>query len=68
MEMLIDVQADKAELLTELLHHLLFVKIKSSSTRKDQVLQDLEEAVEQVRAYKRGEIQLAEARELINKL
>ena len=68
MEILIDVKADKAEMLTELLHHLPFVKIKSPSTSKDQVLQDLKEAVEQVKAHKRGEIQLKEARALLNEL
>ena len=68
MEIVIDVQADKAELLTELLNHLPFVEIKSSTTLKNQVLQDLQEAVDQVNAHKRGSIQLRQARGLINAL
>lgn len=66
--MVIDVQADKAELLTELLSHLPFVEIKSSSALKNQVLQDLPAAVQQVNAHKRGNIRLRQARQLINAL
>ena len=64
MEMLLEVKADKAAMLTELLSHFPFVKIKSPNTHKEQVLQELEEAVENMKLVKAGKMQATPIEEL----
>jgi len=68
MEMLLEVKADKAVLLTELLEHLPFVKIKSPGAHKEQVLQELEEAVENMKLAQAGKKQATPVEQLLNEL
>jgi hypothetical protein len=69
MELLINVQDQKAYLFLELLEKLSFIKIESPfSAGKEQVLEGLKEAVEQVKAHKQGKIQLKQARQLLDEL
>lgn len=68
MEMLLEVKADKVGLLTELLEHLPFVKIKAPGEAKEQVLQELEEAVENMKLVKAGKMQATPVEQLLNEL
>ena len=68
MEVLLDVQASKADLVIELLESLPFVRIKSPATHKVQVLRELEEAVENLKLVQAGKLQATPIEELLDEV
>ena len=68
MEMLLEVKAGKAALLTELIENLPFVKIKSADNAKERVLQELEEAAENMKLVQAGKMQAIPVDQLLHEL
>ena len=68
MKVLLDIKDEKADFVLELLGNLKFVKAKPLTTRKAEVLEGLQEAVEQVNLDKQGKINLKPARQLLDEL
>ena len=64
MELRINVQDHKVSLLKELLEDLPFVTIEKSTT--EQVLQDLDESVENLKKVQAGELQATPLKELLH--
>ncbi|MEM7055846.1 MAG: hypothetical protein AAF392_03145 [Bacteroidota bacterium] len=66
MEVLLDVQDSKADLIIELLESPPSVRIKSPATHKVQVLRELEEAVENLKLVQAGKLQATPIEELLD--
>ena len=68
MKVLIDVKEDKADFVLELLNSLSFVKAKPLTPYKAKVLEDLQEAVEEMKLVKKGKLKARNAKELFLEL
>ncbi len=68
MKILLDIKDNKASFTMELLQSLPFVKAKPLSPYKAKVLEDLSEAVEEVKLIKKGKLKGTPAKELLNEL
>ncbi|MHB1686343.1 MAG: hypothetical protein ACYCVH_03085 [Ignavibacteriaceae bacterium] len=68
MKVLIDVKDSKADFVMELLNNLSFVKTKTISPQKAQLLEDIKEAVENLNLVKHGKLKARHAKDLINEL
>jgi hypothetical protein len=68
MKVLLDVKDEKAGFILELLRNFKFVKTKELTPTKAEMLNDLQEAAEQVRFHKQGKIKLKTAKELLDEL
>jgi hypothetical protein len=68
MKVLIDIKDSKAPFVMELLQSLSFVKAKPISPYKAKVIEDLKEAVEEMKLIKKGKLKARNAEDLINEL
>ncbi len=68
MKVLLEIKDSKAEFVLELLNSLFFVKAKPVNETKQQILDDLKEAVHNVNLAKQGKIKLKSARQLFDEL
>jgi hypothetical protein len=68
MKLLLEVKDSKAEFVMELLNSLSFVKAKPVNETKQQILDDLKEAVKEVNLAKQGKIKLKSAKQLLDEL
>ena len=72
MKLLLNIRDDKAGFLLELLHNFPFVtteEVPDATERTEaQILEDLREALEEVKLAKEGKIELQSARDFLNGL
>ncbi len=68
MKIILDIKDDKADFIMELLQNFNFVKAKPLTSYKDETLEGLKEAIEEVNKEKKGEIKLKSARELLDEI
>ena len=68
MKVLLEIKDTKAAFVMELLGSLSFVKTKQLSPYKAKVLEDLKEAVEEMKLIKAGKLKARNAEELFNEL
>lgn len=68
MKVILDVKDNKADFVMELLRNLPFVKAKTITPTKAQILEELKEAVENMRLVKQGKVKAKPAKELLNEL
>ena len=68
MKVLLEIKDTKAAFVMELLGSLSFVKAKQLSPYKAKVLEDLKEAVEEMKLIKAGKLKARNAEELFNEL
>ena len=68
MNLLIQVQEEKADFLMELLNSLAFVSVEPLTPNHAQLIKGLKEAVDQVNLAKEGKITLKPARKLLDEL
>jgi hypothetical protein len=54
MKILLDIKDDKVEFILELLHNFKFVKARPLTPQKEEVLEELKEAVEELNQVKEG--------------
>lgn len=67
--MLLDIQDDKASAVMEILNNLPFVKTKEiKKSKKQQLIDDLKEAIEDVKLAKAGKLKLKSLDEFLNEL
>ena len=65
MKVLLDIKDDKAPALLEVLKGLSYVKTKTISDEKNELLLEFREAVEQVKSAKKGKVKLKSLDEFI---
>lgn len=68
MKVLLDIKDTKADFMMELLHSFSFVKAKPLSPYKAQVLEELQEAVDNMKLVKEGKLKPRPAKELLDEL
>jgi hypothetical protein len=68
MKVLLDIKDNKAGFVLELLKNLPFVKAKTLTPSKAQVLEELREAVENMTLIKQGKLKARPAKELLDEL
>ena len=68
MKMLVDVKDSKANFVMELLNSLSFVKAKPLTKTKAQILEELKEAVEEMKLIHKGKLKARPAKELLDEL
>ena len=68
MDFLVKVEDRQAPYFLELMKNLRRVKIERISAEKRKLIREIRQAVEEVKAAERGEIQLRPARELLREL
>ncbi len=68
MKVLLDIKDSKASFVMELLQSLSFVKAKPLSTHKAKVLEDVKEAVEEMKLIKEGKLKARNAEDLFNEI
>lgn len=68
MKILLDVNDHKAAFLLELLKNFKFVKATPISSSKADLIQEFQEAVEEVNLAKEGKLKTRNAEDLINEL
>jgi hypothetical protein len=68
MKVLLDIKDNKASSVLELLKNLPFVKAKTLTPSKAQVLEELKEAVENMALIKQGKLKARPAKELLDEL
>lgn len=68
MKVLLDIKDDKAPFVMELLQSLSFVKAKELTPYKAKILEDVKEAVEEMKLIKKGKLKARNAEELFNEL
>jgi polyhydroxyalkanoate synthesis regulator phasin len=68
MKVLLDIKESKAAFIMELLHSFSYVKAMPLSPYKAQVLEELQEAVENMKLVKEGKLTPRPARELLDEL
>ncbi len=64
MKVLLDIKDSKASFVMELLHSLSFVKAKPLSIHKAKILEDVKEAVEEMKLIKEGKLKARNAEDL----
>ena len=68
MKVLLEIEESKADAFMEVLENINFVKVKKVSSKKDKILKDIEEAVEELILIKSGKKQGRNAKEFIKEL
>lgn len=68
MKVLLDIQDNKAQSLLEVLKSLPFVKTKTISSEKAQILEELKESVDNLKLVRQGKLKARPARELLNEI
>lgn len=68
MKILLDIKDSKAPFVMELLQSLPFVKAKQLSPYKAKVLEDIKEAVEEMKLIKAGKLKARNAEDLFHEL
>jgi len=68
MKALIDVKDNKADFVMELLDSLPFVKVKTISPQKAQLIEEIKEAVENLNLVKQGKLKARPAKDLVDEL
>ncbi len=68
MRLLLDVKDDKAAFFMEMLKNFSFVKAKPLSNEKAVLMEDIKEAVENLKLVREGKIKARPARELLDEL
>jgi len=68
MKVLVDVRDNKADFIMELLNNFSFVKAKTISPAKAQLIEDIKEAVENLNLVKQGKLKARPAKDLLNEL
>ncbi len=68
MKVILDIKDEKAPFFMELIKKFSFVKAEPISTPKTEFLNELKEAVEEVKQAKQGKIKLQSARDFLNEL
>ena len=68
MKVLIDIRDNKAAFVMELLNNLPFVKAKPISDEKALLIEEIKEAVENVKLAKQGKLRAKPLNELLNEL
>lgn len=68
MKVLLDIKDSKAGFFMELLKNFPFVKAKTLTPSKAQILEELKEAVENMTLVKQGKLKARPAKELLNEL
>jgi hypothetical protein len=68
MKVLVDVSDNKADFIMELLNNFSFVKAKTISPAKAQLIEDIKEAVENLNLVKQGKLKARPAKNLLNEL
>ena len=68
MKILLDIKDNKVDFVMELLRNFSFIKAKTLTPYKAQVLQDLKEAVESINLVKQGKLKARPAKDLLNEL
>jgi hypothetical protein len=66
MKVLLDIKDSKASFFMELLKSFSFVKVKPLTPHKAQVLEDVKEAVEEMKQIKKGTLKGRNAQDLFN--
>ena len=68
MKVLLDIKDDKAGFFMEVLQHFPFVKIKPLTSEKAQLMEEVKEAVENLKLVRAGKMQARPAKELLDEL
>lgn len=68
MKVLLDIRDNKAHFVMELLKSLSFVKAKELTPYKAEVLENIKEAVEEMKLIKKGKLKGKKAEDLFNEL
>lgn len=68
MRVLLDIKDNKGPFVMELLKSLSFVKAKPLTPYKAKVLEDLKEAVDEIKLVKAGKLKARNAEDLFNEL
>jgi hypothetical protein len=68
MRVILDIKDSKAAFVMELLKSLPFVKAKPITPYKAKILEDVKDAVEEMKLIKAGKLKARNAEELINEL
>jgi hypothetical protein len=68
MKLLLEIKDSKASFFMELLKSFSFVKVKPLSPYKAKVIEDLQEAVEEMKLIKEGKLRGRNAEDLFNEL
>jgi hypothetical protein len=68
MKVIVDVKDSKADFILELLNNFSFVKAKTISPEKAELLYDIKEAVENLNLVKEGKIKAHPAKDLLDEL
>ncbi len=68
MKVLLDIKESKADFIMELLNSFSYVKTKPLTPYKAQVLEELQEAVENMKLVKEGKLKPRPAKELLDEL
>lgn len=68
MKVILDIKDNKAAFVMELLNNLPFVKAKPLSNENAILIDEIKEAVEELKLVRQGKIKARPARDLINEL
>jgi hypothetical protein len=68
MRVLLDIKDSKANFIMELLHNFSYVKTQPLSDEKIQIINELKEAVEEMKQIKAGKKKARNAEEFLNEL
>ncbi len=68
MKLLLDIKDNKAAFLMELLNNFKFVKVKSLTPYKAEVMEGIREAVEELKLIKEGKLKGIPAKDLLDEL
>jgi hypothetical protein len=68
MKVLLDIKDNKASFVMELLHSLSFVKTRKLTDEKAQLIEEINEAVEEMKLIKAGKKKARNAEDFINEL
>ena len=68
MKVILDIKDTKADFVMELLHNLTYVKTKPITPYKAKVLEDIAEAVDEMRQVKSDKLKARNVDDLINEL
>jgi hypothetical protein len=68
MKVLLDIKDNKADFIMELLNNFSFVKAKTISPAKAQLVEEIKEAVENLNLVKQGKLKARPAKDLLNEL
>jgi hypothetical protein len=68
MKILLDVKDNKADFILELLHNFSFVKTKAITGEKAQPIEDIKEAVDEMKLIMAGQKNGKDARAFLNEL